>query len=124
MLTDFCNHFLIIVHEHCICTCSVSAKKDMLDRVTGSAPSWMCPENLQWKVHRRHPDKMPEPIQLAPFIAKELYVTCLTSKAEPYEIVEEMYRIHGRIPCAGIDASNVLCKYLNFCLQENFTGDL
>ncbi|KAF7654962.1 hypothetical protein LDENG_00062700 [Lucifuga dentata] len=37
----------------------------------GSPPSSTCPENLQRKVFRRHPNQMPEPPQLVLFNAKQ-----------------------------------------------------
>ena len=73
-----------------------------------SSESWVCsrassqldvPENLQSAASRRHPNQMPEPPQLTPFIAKEQWLysefpldgwaPCLISKAEPSQPPKE-----------------------------------
>lgn len=59
-----CNIFKLLLIDHVafsghIKVCSGST--------LGSPTHWMCLGNLQWRVPRRHPDQMTEPLQLGPF---------------------------------------------------------
>lgn len=68
-------------HQFTIAQWYVQIKKKF---AIGSPICWTYPENLQWKAPRKHPDKMPEPPQVAPFNTKEqwLYSRCLKSKPD------------------------------------------
>ncbi len=67
----------------------------------GYPTSWTCPENLQRKAPRRHPDQMSKPPQLAPFDMKEqwlyselpldVWAPYPISKAEPSHPAEETH---------------------------------